>query len=560
MIKSIEEIDLSPKPGKDYWKNCHREWREEFIYFLLVDRFHDSHQRKPSPARNRKGFGDKNQLQNFCGGTIRGITHHLDYIQNLGCTAIWLSPVFESTAYHGYAIENYLNIDKRFGTKEDLEALVDAAHSRDMRVFLDIVLHHSADTWCYPGNVDYYYYNGTIFPFGAWRSDERPLPVELRNPDLYWRKGQIRHFDNYPETRDGDFLSLKTFKNDNSPEGIYLQDLLTKIHCYWIREVDIDGFRLDAVKHIGEEVISRFCSHIREYAYKLGKRNFFLFGELVGPDELYNRYIGPKTSTQVEDKAVYYGLNSVLDFPLYHVLADVIQGKSSSKGLIDRYESLRLNAMHRGEFGEFLVTFIDNHDQVGQPIKHRLGHDSTESQVIAGIGFLLCALGTPCIYYGTEQGFSGADENDWAIRECMFNLNDRTTNLFNEDERIYKEISCLADLRKSSPVLKFGRMYMREISHDGKIFRLPDFESTLAFSRVLYDQEFIIAFNRSTTQESEDYIEVDAHLNREGSLFRFIYGHHGKIRVLKSEDSQRSFVKLKLLPSQFVILSNEQTD
>lgn len=87
---------------------------------------------------------------------------------------------------------------------------------------------------------------------------------------------------------------------------------------------------------MGEGMISQFCSHVREYAYKLGKRNFFLFGELVGPEEMYNKYIGPKTSVIIEDKAIYSGLNSVLDFPLCHILADVIKGICTPEKLIDR--------------------------------------------------------------------------------------------------------------------------------------------------------------------------------------------------------------------------------
>ncbi len=374
-ILSINELDLSPKAGKVYWKNCYREWREEFIYFLMVDRFHDDHKRRPlKQAGKTKGFGSPEALRKNCGGTIKGITSHLDYIRDLGCTALWLSPVFENNegAYHGYAIQDYTRIAPAFGTKEDLAALVDAAHAMEIRVFLDIVLHHSGDNWSYPGDVDYYYYNGMVFPFGDWRYKNKPAPLELRNAELYGRKGQIRNFDNYPETREGDFLSLKTFKNDESPEALYVQDILTKIHCYWIRETDVDGFRLDAVKHMGEKTISQFCSHIREYAYKLGKRNFFLFGELVAPEEMYNHYIGPKTSIQVEDKAIYHGLNSVLDFPLYHVLARVILGEETPERLIERYESLRKGALLRGEFGEFLVTFIDNHDQVGQSVKKGL--------------------------------------------------------------------------------------------------------------------------------------------------------------------------------------------
>lgn len=512
-LNSVDDIDLSPIPGKKYWTGANREWREEFIYFLLVDRFHDDHSRNPGDFTGRqKGFGDAARLKDFCGGTINGITMHLDYIHDLGCTSIWLSPVFVSNphAYHGYAIEDYLDVDPRFGTKQDLTNLVNRAHELDIRVFLDIVLHHSGDNWSYPGDLDYYYYQGAVFPFSDWRSAEYPVPAELRNPDLYWRKGQIRNFDVYPETREGDFGRLKSFKNDASPEAMLVQQILTKIHCYWIRETDIDGFRLDAVKHMGEEAVSQFCSHVREYAYLLGKRNFFLFGELVGPEEMYNKYIGPKTSVQIDDHAIYFGLNSVLDFPLYHILADVIRGLSKPQKLIERYESLRKNAMSRGEFGEFLVTFIDNHDQVGQAFKRRFGNQASEDQIIAGIGFLLCALGTPCIYYGTEQGFDGAGVEDFNLREAMFDLNDNYKNALNKSCRIYEQIAILATIRKSTAALKFGRMYMRKLSVEGKTFSLPTFEKCLlAFSRVLYDHEMVVAYNSSLTEQDEEYILVD---------------------------------------------------
>lgn len=123
---SLDHIDLSPIPGKRYF-NCDREWREEFIYFLMVDRFHDG---KPHPPINKpqrsQGFPASDS---FYGGRIEGITRNLSYLANLGCTAIWRSPVFETNAYHGYDISNYLAIDGRFGSKQDLIDLVEAAHN-----------------------------------------------------------------------------------------------------------------------------------------------------------------------------------------------------------------------------------------------------------------------------------------------------------------------------------------------------------------------------------------------------------------------------------------------
>ena len=238
--------------------------------------------------------------------------------------------------------------------------------------------------------------------------------------------------------------------------------------------------------------------------------------------------------------------------------ANVILGKSTPEKLIERYESLRKNAMSRGEFGEFLVTFIDNHDQVGQNPKRRFGYDATEAQIIAGVGFLLCALGTPCIYYGTEQGFQGAGEGDWNVREAMFSLDDPTVNTLNQNNKIYHEIGRLATIRKTRAVLKFGRMYMRESSHDGNTFQLPRcHDCMLAFSRILYDEEMLIVYNDSLINEDEEYIEVDRRLNPEGTLFRFCYGDEGTVHVFKNEDGTRHFIKLKLKPGQFVILNNK---
>ncbi len=124
---SITQIDLAALPGKTYF-DIDREWREEFIYFLMVDRFQDDLPRTPIlQAQRSRGIHTPDNA--FYGGTIKGITRNLDYIAGLGCTAIWLSPVFENNpgAYHGYNINNYLDIDPHFGTKQDLIDLVDAA-------------------------------------------------------------------------------------------------------------------------------------------------------------------------------------------------------------------------------------------------------------------------------------------------------------------------------------------------------------------------------------------------------------------------------------------------
>jgi alpha-amylase len=563
---SARDIDLTPRAGKTYFQ-IDREWREEFIYFLLVDRFHDTTERAPVSQLGRSpGIHTAND---FYGGTIAGITRNLDYIAGLGCTAIWLSPVFENNAgaYHGYNINNYLAIDPHFGTTQDLVDLVNAAHSYQkdgraspLRVILDVVINHSGDNWRYPGDFPYSYSNDEQFPFGGWRKPDRPVPTELRNPDYYHRRGTIRsgHYDAYPEAEHGDIATLKDYENDDDQAGSELINILIKAHCYWIREADVDGFRVDAVKHMGALACSRFCSCIREYAQTLGKRGFFLFGEVASPDDdIINRYLGQNTSRQDGDETVFFGLDSVLDFRLAEntggqpQLREVIEGRDGPQTLFDRLAAQRQRALNRGEIGRYLVTFIDNHDSFWQPTG-RFGATATDEQLVAGVGYLICALGTACIYYGTEQGFSGTGgDND--IREAMFDKDTPGRNVLNRDCTVYQEISAIARVMRSTAPLRFGRMYFRQISGDGVHFDFPYGTTyTLAFSRLLYPQEALVAYNVSAAPRS-DCVIVDASYHQVGEQMRYLYGATGSVAVAQAPDGAL-YVQLDLAPHQFVIV------
>jgi glycosidase len=559
---SINDIDLTPIPGKQYF-NSTREWREEFICFLLIDRFHDSQARSPvlGPGRST-GISTPDD---FYGGTLKGIKDHLDYIAGLGCTAIWLSPIFENNpgAYHGYNINNYLGVDPHFGTEQDLVDLVDAAHNFKkngkpfpIRVILDVVINHSGDNWEYKGGPKSYS-NGQQFDFGSFRRADRPIPTELRNQDWYHRRGSMNDFDHSPENQLGDVVTLKDYANDDDAVGAAIMDTLIRAHSYWIRQADVDGFRVDAVKHMGAEASARFCSGIREYAYTLGKRGFFLFGEVAqADDDLYNRYIGQNTSSQDGNNTVFFGLNSVLDFRLAEgngngSLAAVLKGFAGPQALFDRLAAQRQRALDRGELGRYLVAFVDNHDSFWQPAG-RFANGAPDEQVIAAIGYLLCSLGTTCIYYGTEQGFSGQG-GDNQMREAMFDKATPGRNLLNTDCNIYKEIAKIAQVVQANQALRFGRMYFRQISGDQQHFGFP-FGSTytLAFSRVLFPDEILVAYNVSGGTRHDSVI-VDSIIHPEDSSVKFLYGGTGSLPVLKAPDGS-CFVKLDLAPHQFVIL------
>jgi alpha-amylase len=386
------------------------------------------------------------------------------------------------------------------------------------------------------------------------------VPIELRDPRCFHRRGQIRPWgwDRLPETQRGDFYSLKGLNNEDTPEGLAVQRTIIDAHRYWVREADIDGYRMDAVKHMGELAVARFCQALREYAHALGKRDFFLFGELVGGDEAINRYTGPNTATAIGDRTVFYGLSSVLDFPLYWTLPGVLKGHRPPADLMARYEALRERALSRGELGRYLVTFVDNHDQIGQDYKRRFAAGAPDQQVIAAAGYLLLALGTPCLYYGTEQGLSGEGPGDEYIREALFDLDDPTRSLLNRECRIYREIGKLAAVNRRYPSTRFGRMYFREISGDGVHFGLPfGHPCTLAFSRVLADEELLVAYNTSTDEPREDAVMVDAELAGAGRALHYVYGGSGAVPVLHHPDPANGarFVRLPLQPMQLAVLA-----
>src|SRR5262249_17730880 len=154
----------------------------------------------------------------------------------------------------------------------------------------------------------------------------------------------------------------------------------------------------------------------------------------------YDRYLGPNTSRQDGNNTVFFGIDSLLDFRLADgiyqrgvpQLRAIIRGERGPESLFARLEAQRNRALNRGEIGRYLVTFVDNHDGFWQD--GRIGRTANDRQVIAAIGYLLCSLGTACIYYGTEQGFSGASAGgDQHLREGMFDPADPTRNLLNTD-------------------------------------------------------------------------------------------------------------------------------
>lgn len=530
-ITSAKELEFSPR-GEVF--PSPRDWRDVFIYFLLVDRFDNNDRRlRPYDPASAPTGRDSEQGAVFQGGNLQGIIRRLEYIRGLGANAIWLSPIFKNRrekqdSYHGYGIQDFLEVDPRFGTKEDLRELVRQAHARSMYVILDVIINHTGDNWAYPGDFPYSFWKAARgpFPFGFWRevdpapgfqADDAVWPSELQRPDCYKRRGQIRDWGDPQEAIHGDFLSLKEL-DITRPDVL---DALIKVHKYWIAEADVDGFRLDTVKHVESSETAIFCNAIREYATRIGKQNFFLFGEIVADDGTIQRYIGRNSRIPGTDER-FPSLDAALDFPLYFVLEDVIKGFLNPWHLRDRYDRFRTLYADHGAAGQYFVTFLDNHDQMARAYRRFMHRNPFPRQAVLAMGYLLTSQGVPCLYYGTEQGFDGGGDSDRYVRECMFGgrwgaFETTGRHFFKLRHAIYRGIAEIAGVRAREAALRYGRQYFREISGNGVDFGHPiDGNCTLAFSRILDTTEIVVALNLSGSPRN-DYVTLDVHLSPVGA-------------------------------------------
>ncbi len=594
--KSLQEVTLHI-PKSTYPSPV--DWRDEILYMLIVDRFSDgleSKRKRYTPEDEGSAVGSNEEAVQWRdsglkwqGGNFNGIKSKLDYLKGLGITTLWLTPVLRQRAeipgvkpetqvnFHGYAIQNYLDVDPHFGTKEELKELVKAAHDKGLRVILDVVHNHTGNNWYYEGyggneNLNTFpYYTPEGYNFGKWRTknggeiegeEDGVWPVEFQNPDWYWKKGAIKNWDDYPEYEEGDFFESKALK---IPEQKVL-DALIKVYRYWIYYTDCDGFRIDAVKHVGLEASRKFCNAIREYAELIGKKNFMLMGEVAGSEEIATKFLADTTQ---------HGLNAVLDIngpP--RQLEKVIKGFEQPFELFKYYtkKSELPLASHR-ETGKFHVSILDDHDQVWrypEEGKARFcANNPIKEQVVLATGFQLTSLGIPAIYYGTEQcldGKGGPPHADRWIRECMFGgkfgaMRSKGVHFFNPENKVYKEIAKLCEIRKSEPALKYGRQYFRQISYDGETFGWPGAKEPIAWSRILAGEEILIAINTNAEESSRVWVIIESELHAEKAKLECLYSSSQNTdckSIIVTQKGKYRAVQLDLSPASMMILKRKE--
>ena len=597
--------------------NATIDWRDQVIYQLVVDRFFD---------------GDTNNDINveptipgrYHGGDWQGVIDKLDYLQTLGVTTLWISPVVKNVeedsgfgSYHGYWTQDPLRPNAHFGDVDKLRELVDAAHARGMLVLLDIVTNHmgqlffydingngvpddsvqgggynhtclqicdnpstasqcSADelTYCAQGGTELEQINEydpdydprtiqgwsslgfsgdakIIFPeLPEVNKTIPPRPPEwfgwpqdkpwFDDPSWYHRKGRVYvwwHEQDYSndfvreQETTGDFPGgLKDLNTDNAD----VKAALIKSYQYWIEVADFDGFRVDTMKHIDRPEVDKnvrgfwgdFVDAMRAKAKSLGKQNFFVFGEAFdGNDQLDGSY----TFGGTDSTGSFGRFDSIANFPqLYEVMVPVFQQGAVTKNIeclynsrIGRnptdafcqahgywqgpdYQQTPHAASAEGGIGlpptQTLVNFLDNHD-LPRFLFDETGTVSPGEMLVqeqAALYYLFTWDGIPCVYYGTEQQFSGGV--DPANREDLFAGNPLTGYApFDTEQPQFKLLAGLIKMRKDHEALRRGDV---SITWSVEVDGVRRDQGIFGFERSTANEKVLVVLN-SSDQTSE---------------------------------------------------------
>ncbi|KEF55299.1 uncharacterized protein A1O9_08953 [Exophiala aquamarina CBS 119918] len=572
MAKSLADQEIvttiNAKPPAKEFHPSPLAWEDQLLYFLLPDRFSDANENGYKDIQGQpveSGTTPQFQPQDsgnatltdqdaaewreagtvFVGGTLDGLKSKLGYLGRLGVTAIWVGPIFKQVSklqtYHGYGVQDFLDVDPRFGTREELKDLVATAHQHNIYVLLDIILNHSGNVFQYVAR-DPHYTGDTFDVKGFYDQDRQPniplgkvdeqkhpgafpnaavWPSELQDANCFTRKGQINSdgWDLEPEYLDGDFFDLKDIALGNSNPDNFTAPPALRALCacykYWIAYADIDGYRIDTVKHMGDGPTRYFASVIHEYAATLGKDKFLLIGEITGSRAF--------ETVEVTGLDAALGIGNVQE-----KLWRVPKGQASPAEYFDLFRNaLFLNKGSHTWFRDRVVTMIDDHDQVwrGENKGRYCSEGSGKDLIVAAIALNLLTLGIPCIYYGTEQAFDGSGGADTYIREAMFGarfgaFRSKERHFFAEDGNpVWTGTAALASLRKNEIALRRGRQYLREISGDGAHFGFPfkigngPIRSVLAWSRLFADEEVVCAVSTDPANTLSVWVTVDAEVH-----------------------------------------------
>lgn len=529
---------------------------DEIIYFMLPDRFANG-----DPSNDTGGIAggrldhgfDPTHEGFYHGGDLAGVMQRLDYIQGLGATAIWFAPIFknkpvqgepgrEYAGNHGYWITDFTAVDPHFGDEAAMKALVDAAHARGMKVYLDIVTNHTADVIRYrecPAN-DCAYRSRANYPFtrrggveGAAINDgfdgtdygrlTRPdyaytpyvpegeetvkVPAWLNDPIYYHNRGDSTFRGE--SSLDGDFAGLDGLMTEH-PRVVAG---MIEIFGGWIDRYGIDGFRIDTARHVNPEFWQAFVPAMLERARARGIPNFHIFGEVYDSDPaVLSRF------TRVD------GFPAVLDLAFQSVVTDVV-GRGKPTEMLAKLYDADVNYEGGAETAMQLPTFLGNHDmgrignfiQVSNP---DIGDDDLLARVRLAHAVMIFTRGVPTLYYGDEQGFAG-DGGYGGSRQDMFATqvasyaDDRIVGgrraPYDTEAPLYRAISEMAALRQAHAGLRRGRQVVRQSGDGAGLFAVSRFDQP--------ERETLIVFNTSTAP-----ITAQIEVENASTIWRSIHG------------------------------------
>ncbi|MFC9814354.1 pullulanase-type alpha-1,6-glucosidase [Streptomyces virginiae] len=556
------KVPAPPSDAKMAAEPARNDLTREQFYFVLPDRFANGDPRNDrgglTGSRLETGL-DPTDKGFYQGGDLKGLTDRLDYIKGLGTTAIWMAPIFKnqpvqgkgddvSAGYHGYWITDFTQVDPHFGTNADLERLIDKAHAKGMKVFFDVITNHTADVVDYR-EASYSYLSKGAFPYltkeGAPFDDNDyadgkkkfpkvdgesfprtpfvpdakknlKVPGWLNDPTMYHNRGDSTFAGESSEQ--GDFFGLDDLWTER-PEVV---SGMEKIYEKWVKDFQIDGFRIDTVKHVNTEFWTQWATALDEYAAERGREDFFMFGEVYSAD------------TAVTSPYVTRGrLDATLDFPLQDAIrAYASQGAAASRlgsVLADdyRYTSGKANAYEQ-------VTFLGNHDMGRFGAFLKQDRPGAAEQELLGRYRLANELmffsrGNPVVYSGDEQGYTGAGGDkdsrqplfaskvaDYLDDDQLGTARTHASDAYDPEHPLYKEISALSKLTKAHPALRDG--IQSERFSDGSVYA---FARTDARTRT----EYLVAANNAAESRT---VEIDAPA---GAQYRTLYGGTALIRA-----------------------------
>ncbi|HEY3484434.1 MAG TPA: alpha-amylase family glycosyl hydrolase, partial [Ilumatobacteraceae bacterium] len=516
---------------------------DEVLYFAIPDRYFDGNPENNcgfyTPVCTPNGTQEEvlangylpSQQGYYHGGDLAGLREKLPYLEELGMTAIWVGPIFKnkptqsdttdlyghSAGYHGYWITDFLNVDPHLGTNEEFRALVDDAHARGIKVFMDVVTNHTADViqlvdnagyrnkrdfpytdtsgqpfddsdFAYAGQADYDFpdVDLTSFPYDpVVPAGETKNPSWLNDPTLYHNRGNTGFIGE--NSLYGDFFGL----DDLWTERREVVEGMVDIYSHWVEEYSVDGFRIDTTKHVNMEFWQVFGPDIVAAAAARGIDHFFAFGEVF--DQQFGSPFMSEFSTEGK-------LQSTIDFGFQVAARNFASRSTASDGLRaffesdDYYTDSDSNAYAQ-------PTFLGNHDmgRIGFLVRDQ---DALARDLLAH-ELLFLARGQPVVYAGDEQGFVGTGDGtdrharqslfatqtpEYAVQQLITGETVGRVDRYDTDAPLYTHVAELAALRSAHPALATG----------AQVERLAE-GSTYAFSRIDHDErvEHLVVLNAS---------------------------------------------------------------